>query len=822
MTALPLAHARRGTQDTHQTGLIRLPRTTLVAALASLVHAPVASADTGTQAMEFDRRALAARGLDPALAELFRHEPRFAPGTHRVTVTVNGRTGAQLHARFGEEGQLLADMALLRRARLRWPASFDHMDDEATFDLRDAWPQAVIRPEPGTRQLHLVVPEDALDDSPVDAVDVERGGIGGLLNYTLSSSTIAAGGNTRTSYSAYTETGFNAAGWMFRSRQSMSADPGGKRLQFQDSYIERSLPRRRALLRLGHVSSANPLFTGIPINGVLLVPESALAVAEASAGALVEGIASSEARIEIHQAGVLLHTTLVPPGPFSLSGFSLSNSTTDLDVTVHEHDGERSFVVPASSFSRATLARPGKTFAAGQLRDTAARLSGGAQVVVTGSNAWRVPGADAVASSGFLLAGQYRAVAIGFDQIMRGNAEIALSARLTAASSRMGVGYALDMRANTRVNGISAYVGMLRQSANYAELYTALQPRADEWLPTRTHWQAFAGLGFSTSQLGSFNVSWSPRRRFDGQGSSHLSAGWSHRVGRSLLTASVQSTRGGAKGSDRSAQLSWALPLGNTSVRSSARQSRGTETFTVDASGRLDSQLAWRTSVEHIRQSQSSPRFSVGAGRMTRRAHLSGSASHSQGNTHINLAASGGLALHRYGLIFSPQPLQDTFGIAQVDRRPGVRLETDAGSVWTNRRGFAAIPRIRPYVPTRVQVDGTTLPSKVDVHNAVYPLHVARGAVPKVQFRTQETRRVYVLATLEHGQPLEKGKLVLAAGQIVSAVAERGRIFIPNVEPGVPIEVQLGEGQRCTLELALETPASNDAFFEQGTAICRP
>ena len=61
----PLAHARRGMQDTHQTGPVRLPRTTLVAALASLVHAPVASADTGAQAIEFDRRALAARGLDP-------------------------------------------------------------------------------------------------------------------------------------------------------------------------------------------------------------------------------------------------------------------------------------------------------------------------------------------------------------------------------------------------------------------------------------------------------------------------------------------------------------------------------------------------------------------------------------------------------------------------------------------------------------------------------------------------------------------------------------------------------------------------------------
>ena len=256
-------------------------------------------------------------------------------------------------------------------------------------------------------------------------------------------------------------------------------------------------------MRLGHVSSANPLFTGIPINGVLLVPESALAVAEASAGAQVEGIASSEARVEIHQC--CLHTTLVPPGPSAFLA-SLRNSTTDLDVTVHEHEGERSFVVPASSFSRATLARPGKTFAAGQLRDTVIHLPGGPQTVVTASTAWRVPRADAVASSGFLLAGQYRAVAIGFDQITRAATGDGIECPAHAASSGMGVGYALDMRANTRMNGVNAYVGMLRQSANYADLYTALQPRADEWSPNRTHWQASAGLGFRSSRLGSFNV----------------------------------------------------------------------------------------------------------------------------------------------------------------------------------------------------------------------------------------------------------------------------------------------------------------------------
>ena len=247
----------------------------------------------------------------------------------------------------------------------------------------------------------------------------------------------------------------------------------------------------------------------------------------------------------------------------------------------------------------------GRPFAAGQLRDTVIHLPGGPQTVVTASTAWRVPRADAVASSGFLLAGQYRAVAIGFDQITRGNAEMALSARLTAASSGMGVGYALDMRANTRMNGVNAYVGMLRQSANYADLYTALQPRADEWSPNRTHWQASAGLGFRSSrqQLQRVVVA-APKLQWPRQQPPVCGLVTPYRPQPAHCLVAIH--RAGARGSDRSAQLSWALPLGNTSVRSSARQSRGTETFTVDASGRLDSQLAWRTAVEHTRQSQAS------------------------------------------------------------------------------------------------------------------------------------------------------------------------------------------------------------------------
>lgn len=84
----------------------------------------------------------------------------------------------------------------------------------------------------------------------------------------------------------------------------------------------------------------NPLLDGTELYGISLMPESALN--DAGSGVLVTGIASTpQARVEIRQQGIMVYSTLVPAGPFTLTDIPLRNVTSDLTVTVIEIDGSQ-------------------------------------------------------------------------------------------------------------------------------------------------------------------------------------------------------------------------------------------------------------------------------------------------------------------------------------------------------------------------------------------------------------------------------------------------------------------------------------------------
>lgn len=287
-----------------------LRHSALALAVSGLLHAPAASAQDIPVEAEFDRQMLISRGLAPELADLFRKAPQFTPGSHRVALQVNGRGRGSVDAQFSTSGELRATLALLRDARLHTPRSVADLGEDATFDLRQAWPQAVVRPQPGQQALHLVLPVEALDDANGTPDDWHQGGSAALLNYDVSSNTRVAAGRSQTSYTAFTEVGVNTGGWILRSRQSFSHSGSASHLQVVESFAQRSLVHRRQLLQIGELAVAGPLFGGALITGIQLLPEDALPAPEAG-GVVVEGLANSEARVEVRQSGVLI-TFILP------------------------------------------------------------------------------------------------------------------------------------------------------------------------------------------------------------------------------------------------------------------------------------------------------------------------------------------------------------------------------------------------------------------------------------------------------------------------------------------------------------------------------
>lgn len=795
----------------------------LALALGSLLqaHAARAQAAPGEAEPEFDRQVLIQRGLDPALADLFRKAPQFTPGVQRVDLWVNGRRRGSVDALFGSSGELRASLALLRDARLHLPSTVADLGEDASFDLRQAWPQAVVRPEPSRQALHLVLPEDAVEDTVEESNDYHHGGSAGLLNYDVSSNTWAGNGYSRTSYTAYTELGLNTGGWMLRSRQSFSHNSGVSHLQVMESYAQRSLTHRRQLLQAGELIVASPLFGGVPITGIQLLPEDALSTPD-TGSALVEGIASSEARVEVRQGGALIHSTLVPPGPFSLTGITPRSSSVDLDVTVYEQDGERQFQVPAASFNRASLARPGSTVAAGQLRSYGVRPDG-SRNLVTASSAWRLPKADAVLSSGALLSERYQAVGLGLDQALQGNSATVVSGRSTFSRAAHGNGLSMDLRLGTQWGPLRMSLGASRRTQGYRELYELDFGTDPADLRHRLKWQVATGLGATSPRWGTFSAHWAPLSTFDGMRGSRVTGSWSRRIGRSTLRATFESTHGRLQTRDRrhrTAYLSLSVPLKDASLRANVRQRDGRDSLAVDASGRASPQLNWRLSAQQDRGTQTTRRFSAGSDLLLPKARVAASMTLGESSRTLNTQLSGGMVLHPQGLTFSPTRVQDTFGIATVGSIKGVRLSTGGGSAWTDRKGRAVLPSLRPFADTRINVEGSSLPRRADLQNGTRMLRVARGSVSYVSFKVELNQRAFLTATHGDGSPVPKGLTVLADGQFITATVEGGRIYLPSYQPEQRLQLVLGGGQRCDLDVDLPDQVADDAFFQEGTARC--
>lgn len=290
----------------------------------------------------FDATTLHQRGIDPQLANLLLDAPRFAAGRQAVSLRVNGQPRGRLEVGFDQQGVLCFDRSLLDAANLTFPG-----DEGPCHDFLAQYPQSLVEPDPASLSVSLVVPTDALRPVQQDVSGYETGGVAGLLNYDLTGFYNRFGdGNSRFG-SANTEVGFNAGDWIVRSRQVQTWQDGLSRSTHLEAYAQRTFASHQAVLQAGQISLYNPVLSGAQITGVQVLTEQALL--EQGQSATIDGIANSPAQVEVRQNGALIHSTVVPAGPFSLTDVRRLNSRSDVEVTVKESSGgERRFTVPAA------------------------------------------------------------------------------------------------------------------------------------------------------------------------------------------------------------------------------------------------------------------------------------------------------------------------------------------------------------------------------------------------------------------------------------------------------------------------------------------
>lgn len=782
-------------------------------------------ASTSTHAnVDFDAETLRERGIDPRLAEYFREAPKFPSGNRKISLVLNGVKRGNVQARFDDKGGLCFDHDFLATVGLREPGG-DFVRDRTApkaqqcFDFLAAYPQTSLTLRPNREEVVLIVPQEALLRK-ADTILVNQGGTAGLLNYDIIAQRSTAGDTIRNYVSASAQIGVNVGDWVVRSRQIYTNDSGRERLEHLYAYAQRTFASRKATAQFGQINIASPVLGGAPIYGMQLTPETAL-LEQTSAGSLIEGVARTQATVEVRQSGVLIYNTVVPEGPFKLTEIPLLNTNTDLAVTIRETDGsERSFIVSAASFRTAALAPTGYSFAIGKVRE----ISGDETAlpwVVTAAGTWRL-NEGTTFSAGAMGASTYQAIAGGFDTSIRRDTVVSVRGSMSNAGSEQGM--QLSVAASMSLGDSFSLGGAAtRQTLGYRDLADTMIPRDSGSWSERPKSQYSATMGWTNASLGSFNLAYSMNSSFSGESSDRLTASWSKMIKRATVSASVETNLGRASEQYRSGNaffFNLSLPLGPRNVRAYASRRDGAIRTGAAMSEQVSDHLGYRIAAEH--NSRSGDTY-VSGNLSTTSRYAQADFSYSQNGSSRSYGTyiRGSVVAHKNGLTLSPYAVDDTLAIVKVGEISGVKVTTPYGPVWTDGAGQAVVPQLNAYKNNRIEIATKTLPRRVDIQNGVQIVGAGRGSVSQIGFNVIKTNRILVTALDSTGNPIEKGASILGADNaFLTTVLDNGTIFLSGVETLSGLKVERPDGKFCHLTIEVQSAGDEDALYDTAKGIC--
>ncbi|WP_438867682.1 fimbria/pilus outer membrane usher protein [Pseudomonas sp. L1(2025)] len=789
------------------------PALSLVLLLCALV--PAKAWAEGASPSGFDAQTLHQRGIDPQLASLLLAAPRFAAGRHTLNLRVNGQRRGRQDLTFDQQGNLCFDRALLDAANLVIPS-----DTVGCRDFLAQYPQSLVEPDPATLTVSLVVPTEALRPVQQDISGYETGGFAGLLNYDLSGFYNRFGDDASRFGSANTEVGFNAGDWIVRSRQVQTWQDGLSRSTHLEAYAQRTFASHQAVLQAGQINLYNPVLSGAQITGVQVLTEHALQ--EQGQGAQIQGIANSPAQVEVRQNGALIHSTVVPAGPFTLNDVRRLNTRSDVEVTVKESvGGERRFTVPAAMLGLG-LPAPGYSVAAGRVRNVGDAKGDDPWVVSAGWTGALHP--QLTLGTGVLAASEYRSAGASLGWLPWLDSQIQLSTQLSDSQAWEKVsGVQTDLSWSQRLGeqwSVSAANSW--RSIGYRELEESTYERDDRNRDSRYRDQQSLNLGWSHPLLGAFSAGVSRSSNFAGDSSSRALASWGTSIGAVSLSASAEWQMGGRQQQDNAVYFNVSVPLGESRrLRSWVRNSGGENRTGLGLTEQIDDQLSYRVSAEHD-SSDHQVETTVGVSALPRYSQLDFSYSRSDAErSSYQGGARGAVVLHGDGMTFSPYPVRDTFALVSVGDMSGIKLSTPSGPVWTDWQGQAVVPQVAAYGRSPVEVQTRSLPRNADINNGLAMISAGRGAVDRVEFGVGLTRRVLLTVSTDQGAPLPAGASVSSAdGEFVTLVQDASQVFLPNVLEQSTLWITTPQGDRCELRYELPAKADPSVYFETAPARC--
>lgn len=780
-------------------------------------------------------RRLKSLGLSSEVGKYFSSEKKYLPGEHEVEIIVNGSSKDFHTVAINKAGELcvdhdiLTDIGILDNRRIR----ISH--EKECKSIQSFYPDSVVKYAPESDKIELILPNDAIDKR--DTNHYYSGGFGAVLNYdayaSRSASRVKAGRVSRFK-SINLFSGLNFFDWALRGNQSYLEYNGSRNVIYGNWSAKRTLRALNYDVQVGQQNLNSDVISGSPFTGVQFSPTQ-----DMSSGAnevTVEGVATAATnRIEIRQAGILIYTTIVPAGKFSLDDVPLHGTGQELNVKViSDSNVAHSFTIPVAAFKN-KIKKQGDGFQFSFGKTKVPNLQTQAVNFFSIGQHQKIT-SEMGADYAFLQSKYYFNAAsnVVIKPFSWGTFTSGVAASNWKNADKKGLKSSLSLRIEP-TEYLSSYSSISHYSKNYREFSESLSMGHDKSSFSSLSWdygislhtQGLGRLSFYTGQNRihgitdldnkRFGLSWN-KSVFDG----NLSVSWQKQSLRTKVKIAEEDSYSSNNHSDKTLFVTWDRSFGDSMINSSYRKDGHSSSIGEQYTTSINSDNNYTLSVEDSLTPQKTKSINSILNSNLHYVSTTVSGGYSNVNENYSGRISGGLVAHRHGLTASPYKIKETFGIANIEPPvSGVDIKTSQGDIYTDYRGYAVVSNIRPWHESWMDVNTNKLPKNIDIQNGHHRVFSGYGAVSNILFKVLVSHRVMLKVMDKQHHPIRKGSEVHDNNNnFVTNVIDDGKVFINDIKATPTLYISDENNNSCKVNYQYQENNEQNELFSEASAEC--
>lgn len=671
-----------------------------------------------------------------------------------------------------------------------------------------------------SQKLVLSIPQAALAPKArgyVDPAYWDNGINAMLLNYSFSGdSTHDRTGSAQDENSQYANLrpGINIGAWRFRNYSTWNRDSTGES-HFDNvySYAQRNLVSLKGQMTLGDSSSPSDVFESVPFRGAEIASDDdMLPESQRGYAPVVRGIARTNAQVVIRQNGYEIYHSYVAPGAFEITDMYSTGGSGDLDVTIKEADGtEQHIIVPFASLP--VLQREGRlkySATAGQYRsyDNSVNKTHFTQGTAIYGLPWGL-----TVYGGAQAAEHYDSVALGLGKNMGDAGALSVDttmakAELKDADIRQGGSMRIRYNKDITQTGTNFAIAGYRYSTS--GFYT-MGETLDTWRNDDTYDSSNVGRARNREELtmtqtlgeerGNLSISAINEDYWDAHRNTRsYSAGYNNSWNNINFSVNYTYSRNGTSSGnndgsqiydkDQLLSLNINVPFShflpghtiNASYGMTGTKGSGTS-HTIGLNGTLldDNNMSWNVQNGYS-TSDTGTTGNVNADYRGTYGEMNGGYSYDHNSSRLNYGVSGGVVLHKNGIILS-QPLGETIALVKAPGADGVKISGQTG-VKTDFRGYTIVPYETAYRKNDIGLDTESLGEGVDITHTNKTVIPTRGAVVLAEFSTRVGSRALITLRLPNGGYVPFGSTVIVDNSDSAdgfIIGDKGQVYVTGL-----------------------------------------